>query len=72
VLSPQKHIFLILFTWLCLSGYSQNATISGIVKTNDGEPIENITVAVLEDAKLSTISDSKGNYSIEVPANKEI
>lgn len=71
--SPQKHIFFILIFWFCLlSGYSQTATISGIVKTNDGEPIENITIAVLEDAKLSTISDAKGHYSLEVPAGKDI
>src|SRR4051812_11280134 len=29
-------------------------------------------VAVLEDAQLSTLSDKEGNYTLEVPAGKEI
>lgn len=71
--SPKKYIFFLLFCCFSLiSAYSQTATISGVIKTNDGEPIENITVAVLEDAKISTISDTKGNYKIEVPANTDL
>lgn len=71
--SPKKHIILLIFCCLSLfSGYGQNATVSGVVKANDGEPIENITIAVLEDAKISTISDAKGNYKIEVPANTDL
>lgn len=71
--SPKKHIIFLIFCCLSLfPGYSQNATVSGIVKTNDGEPIENITIAVLEDARISTVSDAKGNYKIEIPANTDL
>ncbi len=71
--SPKKHIFFLLVCCLgLLSGYGQNATISGTVKANDGEPLENITIAVLEDAKITTTSDSKGNYKLDVPADKDL
>lgn len=71
--SPKKHIFFFIIACFCLlSGYGQTGTVSGVVKTNDGEPIEGITIAILEDAKLSTITDSKGHYSIEVPSGKDL
>ncbi|HWY12539.1 MAG TPA: TonB-dependent receptor [Bacteroidia bacterium] len=71
--SSKKHIFFFIFLWFCLiSGYTQTATISGIIKTNDGEPIEGITIAILEDAKITTISDAKGHYSVDIPANKDL
>lgn len=73
MLSSKKHILFFLLTWFCLSGiFGQNATISGIIRTNDGEPAEGITVAIVEDAKLTAISDAKGFYSIAIPAEKEL
>lgn len=51
---------------------AQTATISGSVKGIDGEPVENVQIAVLEEGQRSTITDNKGNYTLEVPANKPI
>lgn len=68
-----KHSFFLLF--FCISAIqliAQNAKISGIIKTNDGEPAEGIAVAVLEDAKITSVSDAKGYYSLEIPAGKDL
>lgn len=51
---------------------AQTGTVSGIVKTNDGEPIEGITIAILEDGKNTTISDAKGFYKLEVASNTDL
>jgi len=73
VFRPKKHLCFLIFCCLALfKGFSQNATVMGIVKTNDGEPIENITVAILEDAKISALSDTKGRYELSVPAGKDL
>lgn len=71
--STKRHIFflvILITNVLLLSG--QNATISGVIKTNDGEPIEGITVAILEDGNNVTISDSKGAYQLDVKANTDL
>ena len=68
-----KHISLFLLFCICtLLSISQNATVSGTIKTNDGEPVEGITIAILEDAKIVTTSDAKGNYFLDIPAGKEL
>lgn len=68
----QNIIFLLFFVLFAWHAAAQNAKVSGVIKTNDGEPAEGISVAVLEDAKITSISDSKGHYQLEVPSGKEI
>lgn len=71
--NPFKNISLFILFCLCtLQVLAQNATITGVIKTNDNEPIEGITVAILEDAKSVTVSDAKGNYSIVAPPNRDL
>lgn len=70
---PLKHIVFFIGLFLnTLFVLSQNAIINGVIKTNDGEPIEGITVAVLEDSKSITTSDAKGNYHLEIKANTDL
>lgn len=51
---------------------SQTATISGIVRGSDGDPIEGITVGVKENQDQSTISGANGFYSLTIDAGKPI
>ena len=51
---------------------AQTAIVTGIVKGVDGEPVENVQIAVLEDADKATSSNTNGSYTLEVPAGKQI
>jgi hypothetical protein len=51
---------------------SQTATISGIVKGSDGDPVEGITVGVKENQDKTVISGPNGFYSLTVEAGKPI
>ncbi len=51
---------------------SQTAKINGILKDNDGNPVENASIGIKEDSKISTVSNSEGKYSLTVPANVTI
>lgn len=51
---------------------SQTATISGIVRGSDGDPVEGITIGVKENQDKTTISGPNGFYSLTVDAGKPI
>ncbi|MEM9547740.1 MAG: TonB-dependent receptor [Bacteroidota bacterium] len=59
------------FILLCsssLAAYGQNATLSGKISTQFGEPLISATVA-LEGSTLGAVADEKGNYTIhDIPA----
>lgn len=62
---------------LCLShvgGYAQTAQsqriITGIVLDIEGAPMAGVSVLV-KDTNIGTLTDSKGNYSIKLPANAQ-
>ncbi|MDF2447924.1 MAG: TonB-dependent receptor [Bacteroidota bacterium] len=62
-----------LFTLLLITvSFGQTATISGIIKDDDGVSIPGVQIAVLEDGSRLTTSDANGFYSLIVPAGKEI
>lgn len=44
--------------------------LSGNVKTTEGEPLPGVTIMVTG-VKLGTVTDSNGNFSLEVPSNAE-
>lgn len=52
--------------------YAQNATLSGIVKTTDGEPLPEVSIAVKENQKQMATSDKNGAYSLEIETGKII
>lgn len=45
---------------------AQKFTVKGMVKTQAGEPIPGVTVAV-KGASIGTITDANGNYSLNIP-----
>lgn len=61
-------VFLLLAS---LYSLAQQATISGIVKDEQGATIDAATVAILG-TNISAYTDKKGYYTIEVPAGKSI
>ena len=59
-------VFLCFFT---SSLFGQNATVKGIVKDENGNPIENVSITY---NNKGTASNSKGEYLLEVPSGKFI
>ena len=68
----QKIYYTFILLVFALLGLAQTATISGTVKDDEATPLPDVQIAVLEDGSLNTVSDSKGHYTITVPAGKEI
>lgn len=58
--------FLLFFTGLL---FGQSARLKGIVKDENGKPIENVSITY---SNKGTTSNSKGEYLLEVPSNKFI
>lgn len=59
------------FLMVILSGYrsiAQSRTVSGVVKDNAEAPLPGVTVTVKNSA-IGTSTDSKGKFSLQVPAN---
>jgi hypothetical protein len=68
-----KHRFCLLLIWfLPVLAFSQNATITGTIKGSDGETVEGIQITALELPEHSTTTNSKGNYTLSLPAGKDL
>lgn len=67
-----KLLYIFLLSTIGIFARAQTATISGTVKDSNSVAIPEVQIAVLEDGSIATVTDAKGNYSIEVPANKDI
>lgn len=67
-----KSVYTVFFILFSLFALAQNAVISGTVKDEDANPIQDVQIAVLEDGKYQASTDEKGHYSIVVPTDKEI
>lgn len=61
----QRTILIILFTFLSISLYSQEFSVSGIVKSEKGEPISFVSVHQ-KDSRRHVYTDNKGEYSIKL------
>lgn len=68
----QKHIYTYIFLLIGIVSFGQTAIISGTIRDDEGISIPGVQVAVLEDGSKITTSDANGNYSLTVPADKEI
>ena len=55
----------------CIYGFAQRATVSGIVRDDNGKPIEFVVVAN-EATGVGTNTNAKGFYILEVPAGKNV
>ena len=54
-----------------LFGQSNNATLKGIVKDQDGNPLDMVNIA-LKDFPIGTSSNRKGEFLLRIPARKQI
>ena len=59
-------IFLVFFT---NSLFAQTATIKGVIKDENGNPIENVSITA---NKKGTTTNSNGEYSLKIPSGKYI
>ncbi|PCI94144.1 MAG: TonB-dependent receptor [Flavobacteriales bacterium] len=65
-------IHIIIFILVSVGVQAQEtATVSGVLKDAKGNPLEGANIAIVGVAKVSK-SDKNGNFSIKIPANKDI
>lgn len=73
-MKPEKSL-LILLTCLFLStplcAQRSNATVSGSVSGEDGQPIELVSVTI-KNLPIGTVTDRQGKYLLRIPADQEI
>ncbi|MDX1286114.1 MAG: TonB-dependent receptor, partial [Draconibacterium sp.] len=62
---------LLLIAKLSLFGQSNNATLRGTLKDQDGAPLDMVNIA-LKDFPIGTSSNRKGEFLLRIPANKQI
>jgi len=67
----QKSYLILIFALASLTVFAQTQTITikGTVKDNSGEPLYGVSVQLKADARVGTITDSKGQFKFEAPAN---
>ena len=65
-------IILFAFTTLSMSLFAQTQSITGIVKEISGEPLIGVSIRLKSDAKIGTITDAQGKFSITVPENSTL
>lgn len=63
------YVFTLLFFSIILVGYSQTATIKGIILDENNTPIANVNIKT--DTK-GTVTNANGFYILEIPANQDI
>ena len=73
MLENLKHRILItiLFVLSAVIGVAQNAVLKGVVTDEFGDPIETAFLRVL-DYNQQTISNEHGQYSLTLPANRDL
>lgn len=71
-MSLLKTYYSVIFLVFTLHVTSQTATISGYVKSTEGEAIENVTIGVKENSQQNTQSNDKGFYTLTIDAQKPI
>jgi hypothetical protein len=64
--------FLLIFSFLSYSIYSQIGTIKGKCVDKKGSPLENVKIGIPLSDSSFTFSDENGNFSLEIPANQEV
>ena len=72
--SKRLHALLLVFVVLFLPTviFAQNVTVTGKITDNtDGTPLQGATISV-KNSKISTVSDTKGNFSIKVTSSESI
>jgi hypothetical protein len=67
----KANISLVLFL-LVFSGFSQTATLTGVVRDKSGEAVEQVAIGVKENPAQNTTSDLTGHYTLTIDAGKPI
>jgi hypothetical protein len=60
-------LFIFSFLHTTTEGFSQNGSLNGVVKDENGDPLIGATILV-ESNKLGTVTDGSGNYTLNLPA----
>ncbi|WP_167607363.1 TonB-dependent receptor [Maribellus sediminis] len=69
----QFYILIILLLTATLSfGQSSNATLKGVLKDSKGVPIDMVNVVLKEFPTLGTTTNAKGEFSLRIPAKKQL
>jgi len=71
---PQKKVLVIFFMSFilmtcCIAVFAQTKTVTGVVKNEAGQLLAGATIAV-KGSSTSTVSDERGSFKINIPANK--
>ncbi|HQQ95104.1 MAG TPA: TonB-dependent receptor plug domain-containing protein [Bacteroidia bacterium] len=53
-------------------GRAQTVSISGVVKSSEGQPLEGVAFGIAEEPNLSGFTDAQGQYSLNVPAGRNL
>ena len=68
----RKSFILLLAFFLCVTGYAQKLTISGVVIDKDlNEPLTGVNVLV-KGTTTGTITDFDGRFALQVPSGKKV
>ncbi len=65
-----KKLYFILLILTSQVGFSQTATIKGMIRNSEKEPIEGVSVSI--DSLNGTTTNTKGEYELTVPAKQKI
>jgi hypothetical protein len=68
-LKIKKLLITLLFLFVGIIVFAQNARVKGIILDENNNPVENVNIAF---ETKSTVTNSNGFYSLTVPANKKI
>ncbi|MFG6686126.1 carboxypeptidase-like regulatory domain-containing protein [Mariniflexile sp. HNIBRBA6329] len=63
------HVFIIFFLSVIVIGYSQTATIKGVILDETNTPIANVNIKT---NTKGTVTNSNGFYILEIPANQDV
>jgi hypothetical protein len=64
-------ILLLMFFMVPAALVAQKAKVTGSIRDNNGKPVELANIAIIGEPG-GTTSDKKGNFTLDVPANKQI
>ena len=67
-----KSYLILLFAFTSLSLFAQTQTVTGVVKDISGEPLIGVSVLLKSNARIGTITDLQGKFSITAPINSSL
>ncbi|WP_321374176.1 TonB-dependent receptor [uncultured Draconibacterium sp.] len=65
-------LFLLLLTQTIAFGQSNNATLKGIIKDQNGFPVDMVNVVLKEYPTLGTTTNANGEFLLRIPARKQL